>query len=105
MAKRRRAPVRTCAACGVKADKRELTRVASPPSAPVALDLTGRINGRGTYVCANCGRAPRNIRRERFERSLKTRISEEDWRNLITALSELTGEEADGETARTAESA
>lgn len=94
MAKRRRAPIRTCAACGVKADKRELVRVVSPPSAPVTLDSTGRLNGRGTYLCADCGRSPRNIRRERFERSLKTRIGEEDWRNLINALAERTGAES-----------
>ena len=88
MAKRKRPPIRTCAACGVKADKRELTRVAAPPSAPVALDPTGRTNGRGTYICADCGRSPRNLKRARFERSLKTKIAENDWRNLLNALSE-----------------
>ena len=88
MAKRKRAPIRTCAACGVKTAKRELTRVASPPSAPVALDPTGRLNGRGTYICAACGRSPDNLKRERFERSLKTKIAEDDWRNLLNALAE-----------------
>ena len=88
MAKRKRAPIRTCAACGVKTDKRELTRVAAPPSAPVALDPTGRTNGRGTYICADCGRSPQNLKRERFERSLRTKIAEDEWRNLLNALAE-----------------
>ena len=105
MAKRKRAPMRTCAACGLKTAKRELTRVVSPPSAPVALDPTGRLNGRGTYICAECARSPRKIRRERFERSLKTGIGEEDWRNLLNALSERSGEESESEPARTAASA
>ena len=89
MAKRKHAPMRTCAACGVKTAKRELTRVAAPtPPAPVALDPTGRLNGRGTYICADCGRSPQNLKRERFERSLKTKIGKDEWRNLLNALSE-----------------
>lgn len=102
MAKRKRAPVRTCAACGAKADKRELIRVAAPPAAPVALDTTGRLNGRGTYICGDCGRSPGNLRRERFERSLKTKIGEDDWRSLLNALSERPGEESGRGRARTA---
>ena len=88
----------------MKTDKRALIRVVAPPSAPVALDPTGRLNGRGTYICAECARSPRNLRRERFERSLKTKIGENEWRNLLTALSdERPGEESGRErTARTA---
>ena len=101
-AKRKRAPIRTCAACRSKTVKRDMIRVASPPSAPVALDPTGRANGRGTYICGECARAPRNLKRERFARSLKTEISEGEWRNLLTALAERSEGESEREGARTA---
>lgn len=105
MANRKRAPIRTCAACRSKTVKRDMIRVASPPSAPVALDPTGRANGRGTYICGDCASAPQNLKRERFARSLKTEIGEDEWRNLLTALSERSGGEPERErTAATAPS-
>ena len=102
MANRKRAPIRTCAACRSKTVKRDMIRVASPPSAPVMLDPTGRANGRGTYICGECASAPRNLKRERFARSLKTEIGEDEWRNLLTALAERSGGESERERTRTA---
>ncbi len=45
------APQRTCIACRKKFDKRRLTRIVRTPGGNVVVDVTGKRNGRGAYVC------------------------------------------------------
>lgn len=44
-------PIRTCAICRDQATKRALTRVVRQPDGSVVVDETGRMNGRGAYIC------------------------------------------------------
>jgi len=44
-------PERTCLACGRKAAKAELLRIARRADGDVAVDLLQRLPGRGAYVC------------------------------------------------------
>ncbi len=55
-------PMRTCAACRQVRPKRSMTRIVRSPDGAVAVDPTGRIAGRGTYVCdAEACREPRRL--------------------------------------------
>ena len=45
-------PMRTCIACRTAHPKRELIRVVKFND-EISLDLTGKANGRGAYVCNN----------------------------------------------------
>lgn len=44
-------PMRTCAACRQVRSKRSLTRIVRGADGTVAIDPTGKVAGRGTYVC------------------------------------------------------
>ena len=44
-------PIRTCVVCREQGSKRGLTRVVRQPDQTVAIDPTGRLNGRGAYLC------------------------------------------------------
>jgi len=44
-------PTRTCAVCRISRPKREMTRVVRTTDGSVQLDETGRLPGRGTYIC------------------------------------------------------
>ena len=44
-------PTRTCAACRVSRPKREMDRLVRTPDGTVHRDPTGRMAGRGTYLC------------------------------------------------------
>jgi len=44
-------PMRTCAACRQVRAKRSLTRIVRSADGSVAIDPTGRLAGRGTYIC------------------------------------------------------
>ena len=86
MPRRRRVPQRTCVCCGVKTDKRELTRIVSGADDKIELDLTGKLNGRGAYVCASCRISTGRLKRRRLEYSLRTKIAESDWNDLIKEM-------------------
>lgn len=50
-AKVKHVPVRTCIVCRDSDAKRELTRIVRAPGGDVLVDPSGRMNGRGAYVC------------------------------------------------------
>jgi predicted RNA-binding protein YlxR (DUF448 family) len=84
--RRRHVPMRTCVACGLKTEKRELLRVVSSPDGSVTVDDSGRRNGRGAYLCVACRRSPDTLSRGRLEYSLRTRIDEDAWGTLLQAV-------------------
>lgn len=53
MSKRRpdHIPTRTCAACRVSRPKREMDRLVRTAGGSIERDPTGRLPGRGTYIC------------------------------------------------------
>ena len=51
----RRLPQRTCIGCRQVRSKRELVRLVLPAEGPVAVDPTGKRNGRGAYICRQSG--------------------------------------------------
>ena len=84
----RRRPVRTCVACGRRADKRELVRIAASPKG-VIVDPSGRAAGRGAYVCGSGDCTVATLRRGRLEHNLRTKLSDDDWTQLVRSLEEL----------------
>ena len=46
-------PLRTCAVCRAVHPKREMTRMVRTADGDVVADASGRLPGRGTYVCAD----------------------------------------------------
>ncbi len=51
--RRKHIPIRSCVGCRTPGDKRGLIRVVRTPNREVTIDLTGKANGRGAYVCAS----------------------------------------------------
>ena len=45
--------LRMCVACRQMQDKRSLIRIVRDKEGAVSIDLTGKKNGRGAYVCRN----------------------------------------------------
>ncbi|MBD3327713.1 DUF448 domain-containing protein [Candidatus Peregrinibacteria bacterium] len=73
----RRIPQRMCVICRQRFDKRRLTRLVRTPDAGVVVDVTGKRNGRGAYLCDQpiCWqKALANIRI--LDKALRTTITE-----------------------------
>jgi predicted RNA-binding protein YlxR (DUF448 family) len=83
---RRHVPLRTCISCGNKAPKRDLMRIVSTPEFGVKADQTGKVSGRGTYVCSDVQCAPTNVRRGRIENALKGPITDSDWEVVAAVI-------------------
>ena len=47
----RHVPMRTCVVCREKKPKHELLRIVRTPEGEVLVDASGKLNGRGGYVC------------------------------------------------------
>ena len=61
----RKIPMRQCMGCNEHKPKSELFRVVRSPEGEISLDVTGRKNGRGAYIChdVKCLRKARKSRR------------------------------------------
>ena len=58
-------PMRRCVGCGESFPKKSLVRVVRTPEGEITLDDTGKLNGRGAYLCrrSECFRTARKKRR------------------------------------------
>lgn len=88
MPKTRKIPMRMCVGCREMKPKRELTRVVKPQEGDARMDLTGKAQGRGAYVCASleCFKKARKSRA--LERMLDCRIPDEVYDMLEKQVSE-----------------
>ena len=82
-------PQRTCVGCGTVRPKREMVRVIRTPEGSVVADPTGKMSGRGAYLCreASCWKA--GLAKGRLERALKTPVSRADLDALSDFASSL----------------
>jgi len=78
---RKHIPQRTCVGCGQVQGKREMVRVVRTPQGQVAVDPTGKRNGRGAYVhqARSCWDA---ALAGRLAHALKATLSEPDRQAL-----------------------
>ena len=67
-------PVRTCICCRRKAEKNELLRVVKTPDGKIELDLSGKKDGRGAYVCANAECLKKLKKSKALSRAFKTEV-------------------------------
>ena len=81
----RRPPSRTCVACRTVRAKRDLVRIVRSPQGEIALDPTGRLAGRGAYVCHDEACLTTAIRRGAIGRALEHAVPD-DVRALLTAV-------------------
>ena len=75
-------PMRMCVGCGEMKGKKEMMRVLKTPEGPIVLDMTGRKNGRGAYLCRNLDCLRKAEKNKGLERSFKMNIPDEVYRNL-----------------------
>lgn len=82
MAQIKKKPLRKCAGCGQMKEKTELIRVVKDDQGKVKIDESGRMNGRGAYLCKDpeCLKKARKSRA--LERSLKCGVPPELYDEL-----------------------
>ena len=79
-------PTRKCTGCGEHFPKNTLVRVVRSPEGQISLDLTGKLSGRGAYLCKNAACLKKAKKAARLERSLECTISEDIYDRLEREL-------------------
>lgn len=75
-------PQRTCMGCNQKKDKKDLVRIVKNKENQINIDKTGKIQGRGAYICNNIECLENVIKTKRLEKILETKISQEIYESL-----------------------
>ncbi len=88
MNKVRKTPLRKCLGCGEMKPKQELIRAVRSPEGEISLDLTGKKNGRGAYICRNSDCLKNAIKAKRFERAFGCEIDKQVYDNMLAELEE-----------------
>ena len=77
---------RTCCACRRISEKKELVRVVRNKEGEVSLDLTGKANGRGAYLCKDAQCLQKARRNKALEKALGVTIPEEVYESFEQEL-------------------
>lgn len=75
-------PMRQCMGCRDRKAKKELIRVVRTTEGGVCLDFSGKLNGRGAYLCSKAECLKKARKAKSLERSLEVPIPEEVYDRL-----------------------
>lgn len=82
-------PLRQCVGCAQMKGKKEMMRILKTPEDEICLDVTGKKNGRGAYVCRSRECLQMARRNKGLERSFKMSIPNEVYDTLEKEFEEL----------------
>jgi uncharacterized protein len=94
----KRVPLRTCVSCRTTGGKQGLLRVVRLPEksqseksqaeSRLVLDKTGKLSGRGAYVCARAECVEVALKQKKLERSLRVSVATAEVATLASFLRE-----------------
>ena len=82
----RKQPVRRCTGCGEHFPKNELVRILRTPDSSIVLDTTGKLSGRGAYICNSISCLKKARKARRLETSLSCSIPADIYEKLEREL-------------------
>ena len=75
-------PMRQCVGCGLMKSKKEMIRVIRNDEGKLELDMTGRKNGRGAYICNDIECLRKARKNKGLERSFKMPVPPEVYEQI-----------------------
>ena len=82
-------PQRSCVSCRTVRDKSDLLRVVMTPEGDVVYDPTGKLAGRGAYLCRNEECITQELKKAaRLSKGLKKPLTEDEIKALAKSLME-----------------
>ncbi len=86
MGQAKKIPQRQCIGCRAMKNKKDLIRILKTDSEGILIDVTGKKNGRGAYICPNADCLAKAIASKGLERSFKMPIDKSVYENLKKEL-------------------
>ena len=75
-------PMRQCMGCRERKAKKEMIRVVRTTEGTVSLDFSGKLNGRGAYVCPDMECLKKAMKSKALDRCLEVAIPEDVYARL-----------------------
>ncbi|MBD5096244.1 MAG: YlxR family protein [Lachnospiraceae bacterium] len=75
-------PQRQCLGCRQMKPKNELVRIIRTPLDEIRLDVTGKMNGRGAYICREKACFDKAVKSKAVDRALKMDVPEEIYLSI-----------------------
>ena len=88
----KKVPLRQCVGCGEMKGKKDMMRVLKTTEDEICLDVTGKKNGRGAYICRNRECLRKAAKSKGLERSFKMSIPSEVYDTLEKEFDQLESE-------------
>lgn len=80
--KNKKIPMRTCVGCRESKPKKELLRMVKAADGKVMVDRTGKLNGRGIYLCRNTECFEKAKKKKAIGRGLELNINDQAMEEL-----------------------
>lgn len=77
----RKTPMRTCVACRESKPKKQLIRIVKTGD-EIKLDVTGKANGRGAYICDDAACLERMKKQKILNRVFACQVDDETYRKI-----------------------
>lgn len=77
METQRKVPIRTCVSCRSSSGKKELIRIVRAADGQVRVDPTGKLPGRGAYLCGAKECLTRALKANKLGRALRCDVPED----------------------------
>lgn len=84
--------MRSCVVCREKFIKRDLLRIVRSADGKIQIDPTGKLPGRGAYICKNPACLEKFLSRPSLERVFKQQIPKEDIETIRSEVRQLQAE-------------
>ena len=75
-------PLRTCMGCNAKKEKKDLIRIVKNKNGQIDVDRTGKMQGRGAYICDNINCLEKAIKTKRIEKIFEMKIENSIYEKL-----------------------
>ncbi len=75
--KTKKIPMRMCSGCREMKPKIELLRVVRTPEGKILIDRSGKVSGRGAYVCKNEECFNKSVKSKALSRALDAQVEDE----------------------------
>ena len=86
MQKTKKVPQRKCIACQERDSKKGLIRIVKNKEGEIFIDLTGKANGRGAYICKDCKCLKKAIKSKALNRAFKMEVPDEVYEKLLLEM-------------------
>lgn len=75
-------PQRTCMGCGIKQNKKDFIRIVKNKNGEINIDKTGKMPGRGAYLCDNIECLEKAMKSKKIEKTFECKIDNNIYEKL-----------------------